>query len=73
MLADKFDAYGEVLPDGSRGKRKAGTASTAISRVGQYAFWLVVVAIVAARVLLYPAAPSFDVGSAAATKQSVTR
>lgn len=74
MLADKFDAYGEELPDGSRGKREAGGgASTTLSRVGQYAFWLLVVVIVSVRILMYPAAPAFEVGSAAAPKQAVTR
>jgi hypothetical protein len=73
MLADQFDAYGEVLPDASRGKREAGSASTALGRVGQYAFWLLVVGIVSVRILMYPAAPAFEVGSAAAPKQAVTR
>jgi hypothetical protein len=74
MLVDKFDAYGEELPDAARGKREAGGAgSTALSRVGQYVFWLLVVVIVSVRILMYPAAPAFDVGSAAAPKQTVTR
>ena len=73
MLADKFDAYGEVLPDGSRSKRETGVAATALGRLGQYAFWLLVVVIVSVRIMVYPAAPSFEVGSASAPKQSVTR
>lgn len=74
MQTDKFDAYGEVLPDGSRGKREAGGAgSMALSRVGQYAFWLLVVVIVSVRILMYPATPAFEVGSTTAPKQTVTR
>jgi hypothetical protein len=73
MPAEKFDAYGEVLPDASRGKREAASASATLSRAGQYAFWLLVVVIVSVRILLYPATPAFDVGSAAAPKQTVTR
>jgi hypothetical protein len=73
MPTEKFDAYGEVLPDALRGKREAGAASTALGRVGQYAFWLLVVVIVSVRVLMYPATPAFEVGSATASKQTVTR
>ena len=73
MATQKFDAYGEVLPDASRGKREATAASTALSSIGQYAFWLLVVVIVSVRILMYPAAPAFEVGSAAASKQTVTR
>jgi hypothetical protein len=74
MLTDKFDAYGEALPDAARGKREAAkTASVALSRAGQYVFWLLVVVIVSARILMYPATPVFEVGSATASKQAVTR
>jgi hypothetical protein len=74
MLTDKFDAYGEALPDAAAGKREAGkAASVALSRVGQYVFWLLVVVIVSARIMMYPATPVFEVGSATASKQAVTR
>lgn len=74
MLTEKFDAYGEVLPDASRARREAGgAASLALGRVGQYVFWLLVVVIVSARILMYPATPVFEVGSATASKQTVTR
>jgi hypothetical protein len=74
MPTEKFDAYGEVLPDASCGKREAGrAASSALGRVGQYLFWLLVVVIVSARILMYPATPAFEVGSATASKQTVTR
>jgi hypothetical protein len=74
MPTEKFDAYGEELPDAARGKREAGAAaSTALGRIGQYVFWLLVVVIVSVRILMYPAAPAFEVGSASAPKQTVTR
>ena len=52
---------------------KPDAASATLSRVGQYAFWLLVVVIVSVRILMYPAAPTFEVGSTTATKQTVTR
>jgi hypothetical protein len=74
MLTEKFDAYGEVLPAAARGGREAGrTASAVLGRVGQAVFWLLVVAVVAARVVWYPATPAFDVGSASTPKHTVTR
>jgi hypothetical protein len=55
MLTEKFDAYGEVLPDAARGEREVGgTASAVLSRIGQYVFWLLVVIIVSARIIYYP-------------------
>jgi len=74
MLTEKFDAYGEVLPAAARDGRETGrTASAVLGRVGKLAFWLLVVVIVAARVIWYPAAPAFDVGSASTPKQAITR
>ena len=74
MPTEKFDAYGEVLPGAARGKREAASAaSVALSRGGQYVFWLLVVVIVSARILMYPATPAFEVGSATSSKQTVTR
>jgi hypothetical protein len=74
MLTEKFDAYGEVSPAAARDAREpARTGSATLGRAGQYAFWLLVVIIVSARIIWYPATPAFDVGSAAAPKQAVTR
>jgi hypothetical protein len=74
MLTEKFDAYGEVLPEARRGKRDAGRpVSAVLSRVGQYVFWLLVVVIVSARVMYYPASPRFEVGSASDVKQAIVR
>jgi len=74
MLTEKFDAYGEVLPEAAHGKRDAGRpVSAVLSRVGQYVFWLLVVVIVSARVIYYPANPRFEVGSASYPKQVMTR
>jgi hypothetical protein len=74
MLTEKFDAYGEVLPGPARASREAAKpASAVLSRVGQYVFWLLVVVIVSARIIYYPATPAFQVGSATDAKQAVTR
>ena len=74
MLTEKFDAYGEVLPDPARGKREAArSASALLSRVGQYIFWLLVIIIVSARIIYYPATPAFEAGGASVPKQAVTR
>ena len=72
MPTEKFDAYGEVLPDAARGQREA-SASAVLSRIGQYMFWLLVVIIVSARVIYYPATPTFEVGSATDVKQTIAR
>ena len=72
MLTDKFDAYGEVLPGATCGNRDAaGSVSAVLSRVGQSVFWLLVVMIVSARIIYYPASPTFVVGSAGEPKHTV--
>ena len=76
MSTEKFDPYGEVSPDTSRENRRAArieSASVALDRAGQFAFWLLVVVIVSARVIWYPAAPAFEVGSASEPKHLVMR
>jgi hypothetical protein len=74
MLIEKFDAYGEVLPEAAGGKPETATAASAmLSRIGQYAFWLLVAVILAVRIIYYPAAPAFDAGAATDAKHAVTR
>jgi hypothetical protein len=74
MLTEKFDAYGEVLPDAAGGQPETETAGSALlGRVGQYAFWLLVVIIVSVRIIYYPASPAFQVGTATGVKHAVTR
>ncbi len=74
MLTEKFDAYGEVSPVTARDGREPGkTASATLNRAGQIAFWLLVVVIVFARIIWYPALPGFDVGNAGEPKHAVTR
>lgn len=74
MLTDKFDAYGEELPGAPRGKREAARGASAfLGRLGQYVFWLLVVMIISARIIFYPATPAFEVGSASEAKHAVTR
>ena len=47
MLTEKFEPYGEPLPEFRSGKREQPKATSAIlSVVGQYSFWLLVVVIV---------------------------
>ena len=74
MLIEKFDAYGEVLPDAAGDKPETATAAPAmLGRVGQYAFWLLVAIIVSIRIIYYPAAPAFEVGAATDVKHAATR
>ncbi|MFH1345075.1 MAG: hypothetical protein ABIL01_28315 [Pseudomonadota bacterium] len=71
-MTEKFDAYGEVLPDAAGGHPETA-ASAMLGRVGQYAFWLLVVVIVSVRIIYYPAAPAFQVGASTDVKHTVTR
>ena len=71
MLTEKFDAYGDVLPDVARDEREA--ASAVLSRIGQYAFWLLVIVIVSARVIFYPASPASEFPSAKAAVHAAIR
>lgn len=74
MLTEKFDAYGDVLPDAAGGKPEPATAaSTLLGRVGQYVFWLLVVIIVSVRIINYPAAPAFEVGAPTDVKHAIRR
>ena len=54
MLARKFDAYGEALPDTAANREPASSASVLLSRIGQYAFWLLVAVVVFARIIYHP-------------------
>ena len=74
MLTEKFDAYGDVLPDVARDEREAPkTASAVLSRIGLYAFWLLVIVIVSARVVFYPANPASEFPSAKAAAHAAIR
>jgi hypothetical protein len=76
MLTEKFDPYGEVSPATARENRRTArieSASVALDRAGQFAFWLLVVVIVSARVIWYPVAPSFETGGASELKYLVMR
>jgi hypothetical protein len=65
MLTEKFDAFGEALPDALRSRSDAPSpVSRLVGRIGRYVFWLLVVTIVAARITCYPATPAFEVTSA---------
>ena len=74
MLTEKFDAFGETMPDAFRGKREAPSATPGIAgRIGRYVFWLLVLTIVAARVSYYPVTPAFEVSSATGPSHALTR
>jgi hypothetical protein len=61
MLTEKFEPYGEPLPEFRSGKREQPKATSAIlSVVGQYSFWLLVVVIVSTRVAFFSPVPSFS-------------
>jgi hypothetical protein len=74
MRIDKFDAYGEVLPDAARSAREAATiASGVLGRIGQCVFWLLVVIIISARVIYYPASPASQFPNAGESRHSALR
>jgi hypothetical protein len=59
MLAEKFDPYGELLPDEAGRKAYAGTGkagSVLLSRVGQVVFWALAIAVVGVRIYYFSAA-----------------
>jgi hypothetical protein len=56
MLAEKFDPYGELLPDDAGGKAYVTKAtSVLLSRVGQLVFWALAIAIVCVRIQYFSA------------------
>jgi hypothetical protein len=75
MPTETFDPYGEVSPDTARENRRArmGSASVVLDRAGQVMFWMLVVVIVSARVIWYPAADRFEVGGVSQPQQVVMR
>jgi len=73
MSIEKYDAYGEALPDAPVGRREGTAASVLLGRIGQIVFWLLVVTIVTARIIYYPASPAFEAGSAGQASLAVTR
>jgi hypothetical protein len=51
MLAEKFDPYGELLPDDAAGTPYVAKAtSVLLSRVGQLVFWALAIGIVCFRI-----------------------
>ena len=73
MSSDKYDAYGEALPDAADDRREGTAGSVLLGRIGQAVFWLLVITIVAARIIYYPAGPTFEVGSAGHLPPAVTQ
>lgn len=72
MSTEKYDAYGEPLSEAPGGRTEAKSASALLSRTGQVVFWLLVITIVAARIIYYPA-PAFDVDGAHETPRTAVR
>jgi hypothetical protein len=61
MLTEKFEPYGEPLPEFRSGKGEQPEATSAIlSVVGQYSFWFLVVVIVFTRVAFFSPVSSFS-------------
>ena len=69
----QLDAHGEMLSDAGRDERRATAAPAVAARIGQYAFWILIIAIVSARILYHPATTAFEVGSATDAKHTVAR
>ena len=74
MLTEKFDAYGGVLPEVARDRRETTKASSLVlSRIGQYAFWLLVVVILSARIIYYPVNPASEFPNTRPALHAATR
>jgi hypothetical protein len=70
----QMGAFGKVLSNVGRGKGQAARAASAVlGRIGQYVFWLLIIVIVSARIVYYPASPALEVESATDPKHAVTR
>jgi hypothetical protein len=73
MSSDKYDAYGEALPEAPDDRREGTATSVLLGRIGQAVFWVLVITIVAARIIYYPASPAFEVGSAGQAPLAATQ
>jgi hypothetical protein len=73
MSSEKYDAYGEALPEAPDRRSEGTAASVLLGRIGQAVFWLLVITIVAARIIYYPSSPAFDVGSTGHVPPAVTQ
>ena len=61
MLTEKFEPYGEPLPEFRSGNSEEPKAASAVlSAVGQYSFWLLVAVIVFTRIAFFSPVPSFS-------------
>ena len=59
MLTDRFDPYGELLPENPDHKSGPLGMATLLGRFGQVAFWALVVIVVVARMKYFSAGPYF--------------
>ena len=61
MLTEKFEPYGEPLPEFRSGNSEQPKATSVIlSAVGQYSFWLLVAVIVFTRIAFFSPVPFSD-------------
>jgi hypothetical protein len=61
MSTEKFELFGEPLPETGLGKPERPKAESAIlSAVGRYVFWLLVVVIVFTRITYFSSVPSYS-------------
>ena len=60
MSTEKFEPFGEPLPENDAAARgQASATSEILSAIGQYSFWLLVVVIVCTRIAYFSPVPSF--------------
>lgn len=73
MSTEKFDPYGEPLPEAGSGTRKQPKASAILSAVGQYGFWLLVLVIVLTRIAYFSPVSSFPTDASLALTHGTQR
>jgi hypothetical protein len=73
MSTEKFEPYGEALPDAGSGTREQPKASAILSAVGQYVFWLLVVVIVLTRIAYFSPVSSFATDASLALTHGTQR
>ena len=73
MSNEKFEPYGEALPDAASGTREQPKASAVISAVGQSVFWLLVVVIVLTRIAYFSPVSSFPTDASLALTHGTQR
>jgi hypothetical protein len=73
MSTEKFEPYGEALPDAGSGTHEHSKASAILSAVGQYGFWFLVVVIVLTRIAYFSPVSSFPTDPSSALTHGTQR